>query len=144
MFFKKKEPSSFLTKSHKLLKSCYDRGAIIEYNDNGKWTDLPSGLPLDFSKFEEGVIRLKFNDPTYEQVIQFKQQYENPIVTDWDLKNIPMLAFCYNKGFCSIFSTKVGARLEWNSIVIWRYYDKKEYLQETPISELMKIIEEKV
>lgn len=49
-----------------------------------------------------------------------------------------MLAFCYNKGFCRALPTKIGKRLEWDSISIWRYYGKKEYLPETPITELQK------
>lgn len=57
--FKKKEPSSFLDKSKEFLKKCYDAGEIIEYNDGQEWKDLPSGLPLDFSQFKEGTIRLK-------------------------------------------------------------------------------------
>lgn len=141
--FKKKESSNFLDKSKEFLKNCYDGGAIIEYNDGQEWKDLPSGLPLDFSQFKEGTIRLKFNDPTYEQVNQFKKEYGNPIVTDWDLKNIPMLAFCYSKGFCDILSTKVGNRLDWDQMSIWRYYKAKEYLPETPIAELQNIFKEK-
>lgn len=61
--FKKKESSSFLDKSKEFLKNCYNGGAIIEYNDGQEWKDLPSGLPLDFSQFKEGTIRLKFNEP---------------------------------------------------------------------------------
>lgn len=139
MFKKKKEPSNFLDKSRRFLKNCYDSGAIIEYEeDEGKWVDLPKGLPIDFSKFDEGKIRLKFNDPTYEQVEQFKKLCENTLVTDEDLKNIPMLAFCCSKGFCKTLSTKIGKRLQWDSMNIWRYYKVKEYLPETPITELQK------
>lgn len=139
MFKKKKEPSNFLNKSRRFLKNCYDNDAIIEYEeDEGKWVDLPKGLPIDFSKFDEGKIRLKFNDPTYEQVEQFKKLCENTLVTDEDLKNIPMLAFCYSKGFCKTLSTKIGKRLQWDSMNIWRYYKVKEYLPETPITELQK------
>lgn len=146
MFRKKKEEKkeekkdSFLAKAQKFLKECYDRGATIEYEEaEGKWVDLPEGLPIDFSKFDEGKIRLKVDHPTYEQVEQFKKEYGNPIVTDWDLKNIPMLPFCLVKGFCRVLPTKVGNRLEWDSISIWRYYGKKEYLPETPITELQEI-----
>lgn len=74
MFRKRKEEKkdSFLAKAQKFLKECYDIGATIEYEEaEGKWVDLPEGLPIDFSKFDEGKIRLKF-DPTYEQVEQFK------------------------------------------------------------------------
>lgn len=139
MFKKKKESSNFLDKSRELLKNCYDKGAIIEYEeDKGKWVDLPKGLPIDFSKFDEGKIRLKLPDPTLEQVEKFKNEYGNPIVTDWDLKNIPMLSFCFLKDFCRILPTKIGNRLQWDSINIWRYYGKKEYLPETPITELKK------
>lgn len=139
MFKKKKESSNFLDKSHELLKNCYDKGAIIEYEeDKGKWVDLPKGLPIDFSKFDEGKIRLKLPDPTLEQVEKFKNEYGNPIVTDWDLKNIPMLSFCFLKDFCRVLPTKIGNRLQWDSINIWRYYGKKEYLPETPITELKK------
>ena len=141
--FKKKEPSNFLDKSKEFLKKCYDGGAIIEYNDGQEWKDLPSGLPLDFSQFKEGTIRLKFNDPTYEQVEKFKNEYGNPIVTDWDLKNIPMLSFCLVRDFCRVLPTKVGNRLQWDSMNIWRYYGKKEYLPETPVSELQNIFKEK-
>lgn len=133
MFKKKKEEKkdSFLDKAQKFLKECYDKGAAIEYEESeGKWVDLPKGLPIDFSKFDEGKIRLKFNDPTYSQVRQFKEEYGNPIVTNWDFKNIPMLAFCYNKGFCRVLSTKVGKRLQWDSMNIWRYYKVKEYFPE--------------
>lgn len=140
MFRKRKEEKkdSFLAKAQKFLKECYDRGATIEYEEaEGKWVDLPKGLPIDFSKFDEGKIRLKF-DPTYEQVEQFKKEYGNPIVTDWDLKNIPMLPFCLARNFCRVLPTKVGNRLEWDSISIWRYYGKKEYLPEIPITELQK------
>lgn len=146
MFKKKKEEKkdSFLDKAQKFLKECYDKGATIEYEESeGKWVDLPKGLPIDFSKFDEGKIRLKFNDPSYEQVAQFKKEYGNPIITDWDLKNIPMLAFCYNKGFCRALPTKIGKRLQWDSISIWRYYGKKEYLPETSPAELQKIFEKK-
>jgi len=141
--FKKKEPSSFLDKSKEFLKKCYDEGAVIEYIDGQEWKDLPSGLPLDFSQFKEGTIRLKFNDPTYEQVEKFKNEYGNPIVTDWDLKNIPMLSFCLVRDFCRVLPTKVGNRLQWDSMNIWRYYGKKEYLPETPVSELQNILKEK-
>ena len=145
LFGKKKEEKkdSFLGKAQKFLKECYDKGAVIEYEESeGKWVDLPKGLPIDFTKFDEGKIRLKFNDPTYEQVMEFKSKYGAPIVTDWDFKNIPMLAFCYNKGFCGIRpEPTIGKRLEWYPIAIWRYYDKKEYLPETPVEELQKIFE---
>lgn len=50
-----------------------------------------------------------------------------------------MLSFCLVKDFCRILPTKVGNRLEWDSISIWRYYGKKEYLPETPITELQEI-----
>lgn len=146
MFKKKREEKkdSFLDKAQKFLKECYDKGAAIEYEESeGKWVDLPKSLPIDFSKFDEGKIRLKFNDPTYSQVRQFKEEYGNPIVTDWDFKNIPMLAFCYNKGFCRVLSTKVGKRLQWDSMNIWRYYGVKEYLPETSITELQNIFEKK-
>lgn len=146
MFKKKREEKkdSFLDKAQKFLKECYDKGAAIEYEESeGKWVDLPKGLPIDFSKFDEGKIRLKFNDPTYSQVRQFKEEYGNPIVTDWEFKNIPMLAFCYNKGFCRVLSTKVGKRLQWDSMNIWRYYGVKEYLSETSITELQNIFEKK-
>ena len=140
MFKKRKEEKySFLAKAQKFLKECYDRGATIEYEEaKGKWVDLPEGLPIDFSKFDEGKIRLKFGEPTYEQVEQFKKEYGSSIVTDWDLKNIPMLSFCLVKDFCRTLPTKVGNRLEWDSISIWRYYGKKEYLPETPITDLQK------
>lgn len=140
MFRKRKEEKkdSFLAKAQKFLKECYDRGATIEYEEaEGKWVDLPEGLPIDFSKFDEGKIRLKF-EPIYEQVEQFKKEYGNPIVTDWDLKNIPMLPFCLARNFCRVLPTKVGNRLEWDSISIWRYYGKKEYLPETSTTELQK------
>ena len=95
--FKKKKKDSFLDKTQKFLKECYGKGAVVEYEEaEGRWVDLPKGLPIDFSKFDEGKIRLKFNDPTYEQVEQFKKLCGNTLVTDNDLKNIPMLAFCYN------------------------------------------------
>lgn len=69
---KKEKKDSFLAKAQKFLKKCYDIGATIEYEEaEGKWVDLPKGLPIDFSKFDEGKIRLKF-DPTYKQVEQFK------------------------------------------------------------------------
>ena len=146
MFKKKKEEKkdSFLDKAQKFLKECYDKGAIIEYEESeGKWVDLPKGLPIDFSKFDEGKIRLKLNDPTYSQVKQFKEEYGSPIVTDWEFKNIPMLAFCYNKGFCRVLSTKVGKRLEWDPMKIWRYYGVKEYLPETPITEVQETFKKK-
>ncbi len=142
---RRKKRQIHLGKAQKFLKECYDKGAVIEYEESeGKWIDLPKGLPIDFSKFDEGKARLKFNDPTYEQIMKFKEMYGNPIVTDWDLKNIPMLAFCYNKGFCGILpEPTIGNRLEWYPIAIWRYYDKKEYLPETPVEELQKIFEKK-
>lgn len=134
--FKKKKKDSFLDKTQKFLKECYDKGAVVEYEEaEGKWVDLPKGLPIDFSKFDEGKIRLKFNDPTYEQVEQFKKLCGDILVTDNDLKNIPMLTFCYNKGFCKTLSTKVGKRLQWDSMNIWRYYNIKEYLPETPVAD---------
>lgn len=82
MFRKRKEEKkdSFLAKAQKFLKKCYDRGATIEYEEaEGKWVDLPKGLPIDFSKFDEGKIRLKF-DPTYEQVEQFKKELDKNYV----------------------------------------------------------------
>lgn len=139
----KKNKNQFLIDSQKLLKICYERGAEIEYFDGDEWNVLPPGLPLDFSQFAEGKIRLKFNDPTYEQVMEFKAKYGEPMVTEWDLKNIPMLAFCYNKGFCGIRPTKIGNRLEWDPNTIWRFYGKKEYLPETSQKELEEILNKK-
>lgn len=140
----KEKEDSFLGKAQRFLKECYSKGAIVEYEEfEGKWVDLPKGLPIDFSKFEEGKIRLKHDDPTYEQVKQFKEKYRRPIVTTWELKNIPILAFCYNKGFCRTFPTEFGDRLEWDQMSIWRYYDMKEYLPETPIADLQRVFENK-
>lgn len=138
---KKKKKDSFLDKTQKFLKEGYDKGAVVEYEEaEGKWVDLPKGLPIDFSKFDEGKIRLKFNDPTYEQVEKFKELCGNTLVTDDALKNIPMLTFCYNKGFCKTFSTKVGKRLQWDSMNIWRYYNIKEYLPETPVADFQSFL----
>lgn len=140
----KKKEDSFLDKTQKFLKECYNKGAVIEYEETeGKWVDLPKGLPIDFSKFEEGKIRLKHDDPTYEQVKRFKEEYGRPIVTTWELKNIPILAFCYNKGFCRTFPTEFGKRLEWDQMSIWRYYNIKEYLPETPIADFQRVFENK-
>ena len=131
--FKKKK--SLLDESREFLKECYDKGVNIEYEEaKGKWVDLPKGLPIDFSKFDEGKIRLKFNDPTYSQVKQFEEEYGNPIVTDWEFKNIPMLAFCYNKGFCRVLLTKVGKRLQWDSMNIRRYYEAKYSITNEPVN----------
>lgn len=80
---KKKKENSFLGRTQRLLKELYDKGANIEYNeDEGKWVDLPKGLPIDFSKFDEGKIRLKFGSVTHEQIVQFMQDYGIPISTD--------------------------------------------------------------
>ena len=141
--FKKKEPSSFLDKSKEFLKKCYDAGEIIEYNDGQEWKDLPSGLPLDFSQFKEGTIRLKFNGPTYEQIMQFKQRYGEPIMLTNGIEHEPLLAFCFSKGFCHVVPSDKFNKLQWDTIAIWRYYGKKEYLPETPISELQSILKEK-
>lgn len=141
--FKKKESSNFLDKSKEFLKNCYDGGAIIEYNDGQEWKDLPSGLPLDFSQFKEGTIRLKFNEPTYEQIMQFKQRYGEPIMFTNDIKHEPLLAFCFCKDFCHIVPSDKFNRLQWDTMAIWRYYGKKEYLPETPVSELQNIFKEK-
>lgn len=54
-----------------------------------------------------------------------------------------MLAFCYNKGFCRVLSTKVGKLLQWDSMNIWGYYGVKEYLPETPITELQETFKKK-
>lgn len=109
-----------MSESQKFLKNCYDKGATLEYEeDKGKWVDLPKGLPIDFSKLREGAIRLKCNEPTYEQVEMFRKEFGSPIVTDWDFKNFPILTFCLVKGFCTI---KIGNLLEWNLTNIWRYY----------------------
>lgn len=117
--FKKK-----LSESQKFLKECYDMGAVIEYEeDKGKWVDLPKGLPIDFSKLQEGTIRLKYNEPTYEQVEKFRREFGSPIVTDWDFKNFPILTFCLVKGFCTIKIENL--LLEWNPTNIWKYYKVK-------------------
>lgn len=117
--FKKK-----LSESQKFLKECYDMGAVIEYEeDKGKWVDLPKGLPIDFSKLQEGTIRLKYNEPTYEQVEKFRREFGSPIVTDWDFKNFPILTFCLVKGFCTIKIENL--LLEWNPTNIRRYYKVK-------------------
>lgn len=143
--FKKKNKNQFLIDSQKLLKNCYEKGAEIEYFDGDKWNVLPLGLPLDFSQFAEGKIRLKFNDPTYEQVMKFKEEYGEPMITEWDLENIPMLAFCYNHNFCNIVTVKNNVkRLQWYSPSIWRFYGKKEYLPETSQKELEEIFKKKV
>ena len=98
--FKKK---SLLSDSRKFLKECYDKGATIEYEEEkGKWVGLPKNLPIDFSKFEEGVIRLKYEEPTYEQVEKFTKAFGSPIVknTDFKISNIDFLSrqrFLYNK-----------------------------------------------
>lgn len=129
MFKKKKD--SFLDKAQKFLKECYDKGAIIEYEESeGKWVDLPKGLPIDFSKLKDGTIRLKYEEPTYEQVEKFRKAFGNPIVTDTDFRNFPILTFCLFKGFCAI---KEGGLLEWNPMSIWRYYNVKEFLSLNPL-----------
>lgn len=124
--FKKK-----LSESRNFLKNCYDKGAIIEYEESkGKWVDLPKGLPIDFSKLKEGVIRLKYEEPTYEQVEKFRKAFGSPIVTNHDFKNFPILTFCLVKGFCII---KEDGLLEWNPMNIWRYYNVKEFLSLNPL-----------
>ena len=124
--FKKK-----LSESRDFLKKCYDKGAIIEYEEEkGKWVELPKGLPIDFSKFEEGTIRLKYEEPAYEQVEKFRKGFGSPIVTNTDFKNFPILTFCLAKGFCII---KEGGLLEWNPMNIWRYYNVKEFLSLNPL-----------
>lgn len=124
--FKKK-----LSESQKFLKNCYDKGATLEYEEaKDKWVDLPKNLPIDFSKLQEGTIRLKYEEPTYEQVEKFRKAFGNPIVTNWDFKNFPILTFCLAKGFCTI---KEGGLLEWNPMNIWRYYNVKEFLSLNPL-----------
>jgi hypothetical protein len=114
-----------LSESQKFLKNCYDKGATLEYEEaKDKWVVLPKGLPIDFSKLQEGVIRLKYEEPTYEQVEKFRKAFGSPIVTNWDFKNFPILTFCLAKGFCII---KEGGLLEWNPMNIWRYYNVKDY-----------------
>lgn len=140
----KKNKNQFLIDSQKLLKNCYEKGAEIEYFDGDKWNILPPGLPLDFSQFAEGKIRLKFNDPTYEQVMEFKAKYGEPMVTEWDFENIPMLAFCYNHNFCNIVTVKNNIKkLQWYAPNIWRFYGKKEYLPETSQKELEEIFKKR-
>ena len=131
--FKKK---SLLSDSRKFLKECYDKGATIEYEEEkGKWVGLPKNLPIDFSKFEEGVIRLKYEEPTYEQVEKFTKAFGSPIVKNTDFKNFPILTFCLVKGFCII---KEGGLLEWNLMNIWRYYNVKEFLSSNPLKKELK------
>jgi hypothetical protein len=120
-----------LSESQKFLKNCYDKGATLEYEEaKDKWVVLPKGLPIDFSKLQEGVIRLKYEEPTYEQVEKFRKAFGSPIVTNWDFKNFPILTFCLAKGFCII---KEGGLLEWNPMNIWRYYNVKEFLSLNPL-----------
>lgn len=127
---KKKKKDSFLNKAQKLLKELYDKGASIEYEeDESKWVDLPKGLPIDFSKFDEGKIRLKFGSVTHEQIVQFMQDYGIPTSTDWEYKNIPLLAFCYTKGFCKIVLTESGNHLVWDALLfpdLQRFFENKE------------------
>jgi hypothetical protein len=113
------------------LKNCYDKGATLEYEEaKDKWVVLPKGLPIDFSKLQEGTIRLKYEEPTYEQVKKFRKGFGSPIVTDKDFRNFPILTFCLAKGFCII---KEGGFLEWNPTDIWRYYNVKEFLSLNPL-----------
>jgi len=65
-----KESSNFLDESREFLKICYDKGVVIEYEEvEDKWVDLPRGLPIDFSKLDEGKIRLKSSDPRTNNTI---------------------------------------------------------------------------
>jgi hypothetical protein len=120
-----------LSESRKFLKNCYDKGVTLEYEETeGEWVDLPKNLPIDFSKLQKGTIRLKYEEPTYEQVEKFRKAFGSPIVTDKDFRNFPILTFCLVKGFCAI---KEGGLLEWNPMNIWRYYNVKEFLLLNPL-----------